>query len=56
MVFVSLFCCHFLGCILDHNVTHYGPLVVSGVIVGNKMILHGTPCSSGISVYSNLEE
>jgi hypothetical protein len=39
VVFVSLFCCHFIGCILDHNVTHDGPLVVYGVRVGNKMMI-----------------
>ena len=39
VVFVSLICCHFLGCILDHNVIHYGPLVVYGVIVGDKMTI-----------------
>ena len=51
MVFVSLKCCHFLCCILDHNVTHNGPLVVYGVIVGNKMMMDdfiGTPCSSNL--------
>jgi len=39
VVFVSLICCHFLDCILDHNVTQYGPLVVYGVIVGDKMMI-----------------